>query len=331
MKLRLPSYYKNFKCIAERCTDNCCIGWEICIDSETEKYYHSVEGDFGKKLRHNIKDSSFVLCGERCPFLNDKNLCDIFINLGEEHLCGICAEHPRYYEWFGDIKEGGIGLCCEEAARIILCEGGCADYYETDIPREDSEEIDSESYDFLFKSRENIFHHLQRADISLTKKLGDLFSYAEAIQDSLDFSEYEELSIEDGEIEAADADIDAFVSVFRDFEPIDESWTNALSRLRGKKPVVNEKYLTSILIYFIWRYFMKALFDGDVLSKINLAVISAAMIATMAKDTDLASYVTAAKLYSKEIEYSEENLAAMEEMSFTESGFSAENLIALLS
>ena len=102
MKLRFPQYYKKFKCIADRCTDNCCIGWEICIDKKTGEFYNSVEGDFGKRLRDNIQDGSFVLCGERCPFLNDKNLCDIIINLGENSLCGICAEHPRYYGWYGD-------------------------------------------------------------------------------------------------------------------------------------------------------------------------------------------------------------------------------------
>ena len=161
MKLRLPEYYKKFKCIADRCTDNCCIGWEICIDNKSMEFYNSVEGDFGKRLRHNIKDGSFMLCGERCPFLNDKNLCDIIINLGENRLCGICAEHPRYYGWYEDIKEGGIGLCCEEAARIILDSGNSGRFFETDIPDEETEECESEIYDFLFCARENIFRFLE--------------------------------------------------------------------------------------------------------------------------------------------------------------------------
>ncbi len=331
MKLRLPTYYKNFQCIAERCTDNCCIGWEICIDKKTEDYYRSVEGSFGKRLCESIKDSSFVLCGERCPFLNDKNLCDIFINLGEDHLCNICAEHPRYYEWFGDKKEGGIGLCCEEAARIILTEGNNTQFFEADIPDEETEEIDFQLYEFLIKARENIFSLLQRNDASIAEKIGALISYAEAIQDGIDFSELENSEPEETEFQANEADIKAFVSAFEDFEPIDEVWTKSLEGLEDKKPEINEEYLNSIFIYFVWRYFMKAVFDGDVLSKINLAAISTAMIALIAKDTTLESYVNAAKLYSKEIEYSEENLALMQELCYTERGFSAENLIALLS
>lgn len=38
----------------------------------------------------------------------------------KDNLCDICSNHPRYFEWFGDIKEGGTGLSCEESARIIL-------------------------------------------------------------------------------------------------------------------------------------------------------------------------------------------------------------------
>ena len=44
----------------------------------------------------------------------------IFINLGEDRLCDICREHPRFYNWFGDYTEVGLGLCCEEAERLLF-------------------------------------------------------------------------------------------------------------------------------------------------------------------------------------------------------------------
>ena len=138
MILRMPEYCRNFRCIADKCKDNCCVGWEIDIDSATAEYYESVQGDFGCKLRSNIdkgKVCSFRLKGERCPFLNDSNLCEIIINLGEDKLCQICSDHPRYFEWYSHIKEGGIGLCCEEAARlIVLSEDGFSTY---DVPCDD--------------------------------------------------------------------------------------------------------------------------------------------------------------------------------------------------
>ena len=40
--------------------------------------------------------------------------------MGEDKLCTVCKEYPRYAEQFGDIIEKGIGLSCEEAGRIIF-------------------------------------------------------------------------------------------------------------------------------------------------------------------------------------------------------------------
>lgn len=35
-------------------------------------------------------------------------------------LCQICTDHPRYRSFFSERTEIGVGLCCEEAARLIL-------------------------------------------------------------------------------------------------------------------------------------------------------------------------------------------------------------------
>ena len=101
MTVTVPFYYKDFKCIANKCRHSCCIGWEIDIDDETFDFYKSVKGDFGKKLKSYIKSesgiNSFILDkNERCPFLNKDNLCDIYIELGENNLCQICSDHPRF-------------------------------------------------------------------------------------------------------------------------------------------------------------------------------------------------------------------------------------------
>ncbi len=330
MILRLPEYYKKFKCIADRCTDNCCIGWEIDIDRDTDAYYRTVEGDFGKRLKENIKDGVFVLCGERCPFLNEHYLCDIITTLGEKHLCTICAEHPRYYGWYGNVKEGGIGLCCEEAARIILTDGGYTAFYETGIPEEDSDECDAQTLDFLCGTREEIFRHFEKSDASFGEKLCAVLGYAEEVQGKLDSSELEAFPVKECKTPCCDADTNAFVTAFEDFEPIDQSWTKALDSLKGKKLVINGEYLINIFIYFIWRYYLRSVFDGDVISKVRLAAVSCIMISVLAVNESLESYINAAKLYSKEIEYNEENLELLLDMCYTESAFGAENLKSLV-
>ena len=73
MKIITPNYYVNFKCIADRCNHNCCIGWEIDIDCKTAAYYAQLKGAIGEKLRANIdrKETPHFILGaeDRCPFL----------------------------------------------------------------------------------------------------------------------------------------------------------------------------------------------------------------------------------------------------------------------
>ena len=124
MKLIAPDDYLKFRCIADKCRHSCCIGWEIDIDPATRDKYRRIPGDFGLRLNAAIQDSevsSFILGeNERCPMLNASGLCDLITTLGEEHLCQICADHPRFRSYFADRTEIGLGLCCEEAARLIL-------------------------------------------------------------------------------------------------------------------------------------------------------------------------------------------------------------------
>ena len=124
MKVRVPNYFNEFKCIASECEDTCCAGWEIVIDDETHKRYENVEGEFGEILRSKIVKSDgeniFLLNNGNCSFLNEKKMCEIYINIGEDHLCYTCQQFPRYTEEFLDLKEVGLSLSCPEAARIIL-------------------------------------------------------------------------------------------------------------------------------------------------------------------------------------------------------------------
>ena len=60
----------------------------------------------------------------RCRFLNEKNLCTAYLRVGEQAMAEICREHPRFHNWYADVLETGLGLCCEETARLILTTPG---------------------------------------------------------------------------------------------------------------------------------------------------------------------------------------------------------------
>lgn len=124
MNIYAPDYYPAFQCIASRCEHTCCAGWEIDIDPESLSRYDRLTGAFVERVRKGISREGtphFILTkDERCPLLNSDNLCELILHEGEGALCQICRDHPRFRNYFSCRVETGLGLVCEEAARLIL-------------------------------------------------------------------------------------------------------------------------------------------------------------------------------------------------------------------
>ncbi|MBQ4311522.1 MAG: flagellin lysine-N-methylase [Oscillospiraceae bacterium] len=327
MIYRYPSYCRSFKCIADKCTDSCCIGWEIDIDPQTLARYKAVDGALGEKLRRCTDDSGFILTpDERCPFLDERGLCELILSIGEDSLCRICTEHPRYYEWFDGVKEGGIGLCCEAAAELILKNDHvlCCE----DIPDEEGTECDNELFELLCKAREDITAHIMQDELSPAMRY--VLGYAAALQDNIDSGEYS-LPENAYDIIPAPADIKAMIDFLSKLEAADSRWIPYISdcALRASEKHVysgDDIYLKRIAVYFIYRYFLKGVSDGEILSKVRLAVISTGIIGYLvscSKTQEFCDILHAAKNYSKEIEYSSENLEALYDAFYDKDIFSA--------
>ncbi len=197
MKELRPSYYKEFRCIGGACTDTCCAGWEIDVDDVTydkyqklplplREYICSQIGEEGESHFFRLRE------GRRCPFLNQDNLCDIFIQAGEDYLCDICREHPRFYNWIGSYTEVGLGLCCEEAQRLILQSSQPAVFEET------GEDIESEDIllELLLEARKALFAIVQNRELPIFARMGQAAEFVEKLQDILDFAPEEELAEE---------------------------------------------------------------------------------------------------------------------------------------
>lgn len=191
MRLTVPDYYDRFRCISSRCTDNCCIGWEIGIDPAALADYQSQPGAFGDRLRAAIQPGDppfFALTKSgRCPFLNEENLCDIYRQLGENHLCAICDQHPRFHNWFGAEKESGLGLSCEEAARLILFSAPprllCRETLEAPDP---DTELNPELLAGLRAVREAAFAILAEPSLPLAHRLALLAALGQDLQHWMD-------------------------------------------------------------------------------------------------------------------------------------------------
>ena len=295
MKLYTPNYYKNFKCIAEKCKHNCCIGWEIDIDEDTYEYYQTIKGKFSKRFKNDIvlNDgcAGFRLDGKgRCAFLNKNNLCDIILNLGEDALCQICSDHPRFRNFYDNTIEIGLGLCCEEAGRLIL---GQNEKFKLVILDED---LDDNCEDEFLKLKESIFVELQNENHSLKEKVSTLLNKNNIEINKKDFNEW----------------VDYFILL----ERLDDNWTNLLHDLK----VTNfdnaflatdfDKIFEKLLLYFIYRHL-----DEMNESKIKFAVFSVFFISQICRyhvvkygNLQFEDIVEYARMYSSEIEYSDENI-----------------------
>ena len=119
MKIVAPDYLSEFKCIAGDCCHTCCVGWEVDVDGESLQKFEQLP-DIAKHIDYDDTPHIKLSNDERCPFLNNNGLCEMIINHGEEILCQICADHPRFRNFWSNRIELGLGLVCEEAGRIIL-------------------------------------------------------------------------------------------------------------------------------------------------------------------------------------------------------------------
>lgn len=194
MKYRMPDYYKNFKCIADKCPMTCCEGWAIVIDDKSlEKYVDCSNSRYiCKHIDQNEK--IFLQNGSRCSFLNRSNLCDLYNNVGEDYLCKTCRRYPRHFENYGSLIEAALSMSCPEAAKLILSKNNHNKYRIRDnsyIVRKDKE-VDNELLETLLFVRKTVFKIMKQND-SFEHKMIDILWLSEGVQKKL--FEYEKLGI----------------------------------------------------------------------------------------------------------------------------------------
>ena len=193
MKIRTPHYYKDFKCIAGACTDTCCAGWDVDVDPASYKYYKSVKGDFGKRLKSVMVPSedggcTFTLNNGRCPFLNDENLCDLYTALGEDKLCETCDEFPRFINEYGNVREIGIAPSCITAGELIFNynEKLTFDMEDDGEPVTNYNDIDGFLYMQLLRAREVAYQIIQNDTFTVDECCLLLLEFAVRIQKHMD-------------------------------------------------------------------------------------------------------------------------------------------------
>ena len=345
-------FFDQFKCIGSACTDTCCAGWEIEVDETTAQGYLAEKGAFGDRLRREIGSEPgeyfFKLKNNRCPFLNKENLCDIFINLGEDRLCDICREHPRFYNWFGDYTEVGLGLCCEEAERLLFSDSKPLTFVE-EVHTDASDLLDDESEECeqMLEERKAIFSILQNRKKNIGARLKRLLlqlPYADEMLlltvPILEWDDPESIPKLDYNAKPSANTLKSsalfLIRFFGGMESLDETWPSMMKELeqnidslidvdkaaefiqfmKGENRLYEYEH---IAVYLVYRYYPEILFDGQIEAKILFAAASICLLFLMdlqcfQKNTAYTQQdrIELVRRFSKEIEYCPENMERFE-------------------
>ena len=313
-----PNYYGNFSCIAAACRHSCCVGWEIDVDDEALCRYDTVEGSLGARLQTCIDRKAdppcFILTpDERCPFLNESGLCDLITELGEDSLCHICADHPRFRNILSDRVEVGLGLCCEAAAKLILSQTEITeikplaphDAHRDRFAHDEIEANDSAVEEALaLRARALAIAQDRRYTLAdRTRMLCAELGMGRCYPD-FTYGAWSEILLDTEELDPNRR------SLFEALATLSESPDEELA---GEQGIPYEK----LLCYFIYRYTAaegRSPDDWSLPTRVGFAVLSTILIHAMARATGQTytqELCEIARVYSSEMEYSEENLECL--------------------
>lgn len=348
MLYRIPNYYKEFECIADQCEDTCCAGWEIEVDKRSLAEYRKVSGEFGKRLRRSIDWRKGIFCrdrNERCTFLDNKNLCDIYKNLGAEHLCETCRMYPRHVEEFENVREITLSLSCPRVAQILLTRDEPVTFmnYERE-GRECYGDFDHALYQKLVKTRETMRDILQDRTMELELRMVLVLGIAHDIQGRIKREELEacdEVLVRYGQkrtrasaarkleklraeksykermvSEQSGQDMSAREAEHQ-YEKTRRAFMEWMQRHNKRWDIQREQ----LLVYFMDTYFCGAVYDGAAYSKMQMAIGSVLLITEMLlerwcnngytlEEKDL---VRTVYYFSRETEHSDGNIEMLEQ------------------
>ncbi len=296
MKIYAPKYYSDFACVANKCTHSCCVGWEIYIDSLTMEKYRALDSAYAEKIRASIEgedEPRFRMCADgMCPHLDEKGLCKIIINVGEEYLSDICREHPRFYNESTRGVELGLGMACEEAARIILSSDAYRDFV---VVGESDGEVECTGFDALCEA-EIVFDILSTTDIDYTVKLEQVYKKYGVSPAQLTDAEWREL--------------------LSGLEYLDSEHKDLFSAYSSELVSLGEgdKLLERALAYFVYRHCASARDEADFQASLGLALFLERLFASIMRKEGINEVLPAtrvARILSEELEYSEENTDAI--------------------
>lgn len=283
MNLYAPKYYKNFACKAQNCKHSCCVDWEIDIDNKTLARYKTLNSLYKQTIDKSIEitDSAhFKLAQDKkCPHLNEDGLCNIIINVGEDYLCDICREHPRFYNFTNNGKEVGLGISCEEACRVIL---NSDDYDRIEIIGEAEGAPGIVDFNAI-SERDTVYKILKYDELDVDGKIGMIYDYYD-------------IYLEDARIRKA----------LKKLEYLNNDNKELFLKFNSKSlGDIEERKIERLIAYFVYRYCSEAESYDNFVTSLSFSLLCTFLIISISNNDNIENM---ARIASEEIEYSQDNV-----------------------
>ena len=315
-----PDYYENFNCLMGECPSSCCEMWQIVIDEKSLDYYKNLDTEFGKHIQGEIEycdgEYFFKVHNGRCAFLNEKNLCDIHCNIGQEHMANTCRKFPDFTVENKDCLITGQSLSCPYVAREIVTHSGKVEFLSTG---KCSNPYENTLLDIMYELIEGVYETTS----PISEKAKMLLSTACKKQEEL----FENFEIEEFYIPEDNKTIWDYCDTLNSLTFLTEEWEEKVGSLSNfeyndedekdflKYLGTRQQEYEQILVYFIYRYFFTCAGDGNIFLPVKFSVICLRIIYM----TGLLAYknkgsfsveeqIRLCYTFSKEIEHSEENM-----------------------
>lgn len=331
MKIRTPDYYDSFSCLADACPDTCCGQWEIVVDPAAKARYQAAEGPLGDRIRAALTtrdgEDCMALDQGRCPLLTEDGLCAIVLEKGEDFLSTTCHTHPRFTEIYGGLAETMLSISCPEAARLLLDRTEPVTFLTKtdDTPVDGPNDLDPDLFCTLLQSRDTAFALVQDRRRPISDRLALLLCFAQRLQGLLDQAawnacgrlteryrnpRYQERQLARVRRLRRRGPMQARIrQLLRSMEHLSPDFPVYLERLDAPDPAAYALPLEQLCVYVLFRWWLKAVNDGSVWRQGAACVVSCLAVAGLAGP--VGSFQEAARLYSKEVEHSEENMALL--------------------
>lgn len=361
MKIVTPDYFAQFHCIASDCPETCCAGWEVVVDPESEQRYRALSTPLGERIRSMLAVEDGETCFHcnpdgRCPFLNDRNLCDIQAEMGEEALCRTCHLYPRFINDFGGTREMGLSISCPEAARIIFSQTGKTRFVSENHPElpPSLNDMDADRYFAVMQLRDTAYDLIQRSQFPMEHRCAVLLRLArkgqkllrkerwEDIQSLCDSFDPHHMLAQLKKCRSRCAQTPALkrsdiLEALLGLDILTEGWKDQLNscmeaEITGNHSVapLDARFEQNLLFTFLFRYFARAAYpdagDQTLLGLVKFAVFSLLAIRTLGQGMTDEQLQKLAICYSREVEHDEDNVEAlvnhmMQNDIFTEKAF----------